>query len=205
MNAQLQLSSIREILLNKGEIYAKGRVKSESMQEEMSLIGFVPYLEGADLPLESYSILLQCDLNAHLIVTPFFIRYSDDKNIYPVFKSISLTNGNKYKVNKNLIIETIYGSWVKRASSLSRPLYGDNIISKINWKDFPSDRFETDENKETYYLSKNQEFVMTESLGELVCISDYFLCLCSFINSVTGMPSYTVFMPDDLIKVLPKE
>lgn len=205
MNSQLQLSSIREILLNKGEIYAKGRVKSESMQEEMSLIGFVPYLEGADLPLELYSTLLECDLNTHLIVTPFFIRYSDDKNIYPVFKSISLTNGNKYKVSQNLIIETIYGSWVKGVPRLPRPLYGDYIISKRNVKGFPSDRFETDENKETYYLSKNQEFIMTESLGELVCISDYFLCLCSFINSVTGMPSYTVFMPDDLIKVLPKE
>ncbi len=180
MNSQLQLSSIREILLNKGEIYAKGRVKSESMQEEMSLIGFVPYLEGADLPLDLYSTLLQCDLNAHLIVTPFFIRYSDDKNIYPVFKSISLTNGNKYKVNKNLIIETIYGSWVKGAS---RPLYGDYIISKRNWKGFPSDRFETDENKDTYYLSKEQEFVLTNSLGDIVCISDYFLCLCSFIKS----------------------
>lgn len=205
MNSQLQLSSIREILLNKGEIYAKGRVKSESMQEEMSLIGFVPYLEGADLPLDLYSTLLQCDLNAHLIVTPFFIRYSDDKNIYPVFKSISLTKGNKYKVNKNLIIETIYGSWVKGTPRLSRPFYGDNIISKRNLKGFPSDRFETDENKEMYYLSKEQEFVLTESLGDVVCISDYFLCLCSFINSVTGMPSYTVFIPDDLIKVLPKE
>lgn len=202
MNSQLQLSSIREILLNKGDMYAKGRVKSESMQEEMSLIGFVPYLEGANLPLDLYSTLLQCDLNAHLIVTPFFIRYGDDKNIYPVFKSISLTNGHKYKVDKNLIIESIYGSWAKGAQ---RPLYGNYIISKRHHNGFPSDRFETDENKETYYLSKEQEFVMTESLGELVCVSDYFLCLCSFINSVTGMPSYTVFIPDDLIKVLPKE
>lgn len=202
MNSQLQLSSIREILLNEGKIYAKGRVKSESMQEEMSLIGFVPYLEGTNLPLDLYATLLQGDLNAHLIVTPFFIRYSDDNYIYPIFKSISLSNGKKFKVDKNLIIESIYGSWAKGAQ---RPLYGNSIILKRNYKGFPSDRFETDENKETYYLSNNQEFVMTESLGELVCISDYFLCLCSFINSVTGMPSYTLFMPDDLIKVLPKD
>ena len=201
MDSQLQVSTIREIVLSKGLLNAHGQVKSELIQEDMSLIGFVPFFEGADLPHDIYSTLLQCDLNTHLIVTPFFIRYSDDKNIYPVFKSISLTNGNKYKVDKNLIIESIYGSWAKGAQ---RPLYGDSILSKRRYNGFPSDRFETDENQDTYYLSGKQEFVMTESFGKLVGISDYFLCLCSFINSVTGMPSYTVFMPDYLIKVLPK-
>ena len=202
MNSQLQLSSIRDLLFSEGYMQAKGRVRSETMQEEMSLIGFVPFLEGANLPPDIYSTMLQCDLNAHLIVTPFFIRYSDDKTIFPVFKSISLAKGAKYKVDKNLIIDSIYGSWSKGAQ---RPLYGNYILTKKHYSGFPKERFETDENKDTFFISNDQELVMTESLGELVCVSDYFHCLCSFINTVTGMPSYTVFMPDDLIKVLPRE
>lgn len=201
MDSQLQLSTIREIVLREGYLCANGQVKSELIHEDMSLIGFVPFFEGADLPPEIYSTLLQCDLNTRLTVTPFLIRFGDDKNIYPVFKSISLTNGKKYKVDKNLIIESIYGTWAKGAQ---RPLYGNSILSRRRYNGFPAARFETEENQDTYYLSKEQEFVMTKSLGELVGISDSFLCLCSFINSVTGMPSFSVFMPDDLIKVLPK-
>lgn len=32
-------------------------------------------------------------------------------------------------------------------------------------------------------------------------IADSFLCLCTFMNKVTGLVSYAVFNPEDVIKV----
>jgi hypothetical protein len=206
MNSQLQKSSIRSLLQSKGKEYAAGRVKTESMQTEMTLMGFVPYPIGStNENSDLYKQLLDIDLNSHLIVTPFFIRYEGLSKIYPVFKIISLSNGCKYKLDKNLIVETIRRELPHYIVEKITGFLDGNAIKNIKgYKSFPSNLIEMDENKELYYTPNDNDYVLSESLGELVCVSDYFLCLCMFINSVTGAPSYAVFPPEDIVRVIPK-
>lgn len=66
MNSQLQKSSLFSLLRETGMQRAEGRVRSKSLLEEMSLIGFVPY---TDYYLHQL-VLSSVDLNGHLYVAP---------------------------------------------------------------------------------------------------------------------------------------
>ena len=40
---------------------------------------------------------------------------------------------------------------------------------------------------------------------KIVGVSNYFLCLCSYINQITGKVEYLIKNPDELIIVLQKD
>ena len=54
-----------------------------------------------------------------------------------------------------------------------------------------------------YLLQKNEMFLLRND--EIVGVSNYFLCLCSYINQITGKVEYLIKNPDELIVVLQKD
>lgn len=42
-------------------------------------------------------------------------------------------------------------------------------------------------------------------MGKLVCVADEFVCLCSYMNTVTGKLDYVLLAPEDVYIVLPEE
>ena len=45
-----------------------------------------------------------------------------------------------------------------------------------------------------------EEFVLSRTFGRYTVISNRYLCLCAYTNSVTGLPCYSLFDPEDIYK-----
>ena len=183
---------------------AEGRVRSKSLLEEMSLIGFVPYTDNY-LNLLDFGINI--DLNDHLFVAPFLVRFSKDTPVYPFFKTISKAEGKKYKLDCSLYIDSIIDEipdYVLKWKNLTRPLTGEAFL-KMRTKHWnPESLLESDDNGNPQYVGKKDEWELSCGLGNFISISNNFLCLCTYMNKVTGTPSYAVLTSDDTIRVLPE-
>lgn len=195
ISSQLYESSISSLLQSSGEQKAIGRVRSASLSEEMSLIGFVAYTP----------FLINVDLNDHLIVTPYLIRFSKDNTPFPVCKSVRKAKGQKYKIDHHLLIDPMLEEipdYVLKYAKVSRPLTGDVLLSLMSKKWDKKDFFEQVEDSSYLYIARDEELELTGLTGNLTCISDDFLCLCTYMNKVTWTPTYTLLPPFDVIRCL---
>lgn len=221
MNSELQKSSIRYLLQKEGEQQACGKVRSESLHEDMSLIGFVPY----SVVYSDFLLSLGVDLNDQLVITPYFVRFSKQDPVYPIFKSLRKANGMKYKVNEKLLISTIpeeVRDKVKSIYSLrsfkwieTKPMSGSRILE--SWrkqKDIFLRLFQNvfeevdssmEDSIELNYNGQPDDIELSGHITELTTITNDFLCLCSYMNKVTGLPSYIVLGADDVIRLLSDE
>lgn len=206
-NTQLEQSSIKSLLLANGEQQATGRVRSESLLEEMSLIGFVPYSVYFDYFLGESKI----DLNSHLYVTPYFLRCSSSDSPIPVFHTIRRAAEKEYCVKNNLMIDSILDEiihvsppYLTKDINYNKPLRGDKIIYLIKKERKVCNLFNTKEDGTYNYLGKESDIELSGGIGNIKCISNNFLCLCIYMNKVTGLPSYTLMSSDKTIRVLPE-
>lgn len=193
ISSQLYESNISSLLQSSGEQKAIGRVRSASLSEEMSLIGFVAYTP----------FLINVDLNDHLIVTPYLIRFSKDNTLFPVCKSVRKAKGQKYKIDHHLLIDPMLEEipdFVLKYAKVSRPLTGDTLLSLMSKKWDKKDFFEQVEDGSYLYVARDNELELTGLTGKLTCITDDFLCLCTYMNKVTWMPTYTLLPPFDVIR-----
>lgn len=210
LNTQLEQSSIKSLLHSKGMQQAKGRVRSEYLLEEVSLIGFVPYSVFYD----SFCYDNGLDLNDHLFVTPHLLRSSKETSPRPIFKTICEAKGKKYIIDNNLLIDSIidiipdnvfkkerYKECKQRfrGSQLKTLLSYDRSILK-EWKE--NGVVEIAEGDSYNYIGRANEWEFSGGFGNIKCISNDFLCLCTYMNKVTGHPSYILLPSDNTIRVL---
>jgi len=205
MYSQLHKSSLYSLLRQTGIQQAEGRVRSKSLLEEMSLIGFIPYTEYS---IELWNFGLNVDLNNHLYVAPNLIKFSKDTPAYPYFRAIEAAEGKKYKMDNRLIIDSIIDKipeYVLKYKDIARPFTGEAFL-KIRTKQWnPESLLEDSGNGEHFYVGKRDEWELSCGLADIISVSNNFLCLCSYINKVTGTPSYAVLTSDDAIRVLPED
>ena len=170
----------------------------------MSLIGFVPYTEYS---IELWDFGLNVDLNTHLYVAPNLIKFSKDTPAYPYFKTIKAAEGKKYKMDNHLLIDSIIDiipDYVLKYKNIISPLRGEEFM-KIRTKQWnPECLLEDSGNGELSYVGKTGEWELSCGLADIISVSNNFLCLCSYMNKVTGTPSYAVLTSDDAIRVLPE-
>ncbi len=201
MNSQLQKSSLFSLLCETGMQRAEGRVRSKSLLEEMSLIGFVPY---TDYYLHQL-VLSSVDLNDHLYVAPHLVRFSKDTPVYPYFKTITKAIGKKYRIDEKLYIDPILDEIPKSVLQYAHfklPLDGKQLLQLISKKWDKRDLFIRNDDGSYDYTGREGEWELSCGLGNMISISNNFLCLCSYMNKVTGTPSYAVLTSDDTIRVL---
>ena len=225
MNPELQKNSIRSLLQEKGELTASGRVRSESLSEEMSLIGFIPYSYYSRFTLLS----LKADLNDQLIVSPYFVRFSKQDSVLPIFRTIRSAKGKKYLIDEKLTIDSVPETVLSKATGkyvyefrneLTQPLLGRKLVElrkKLTFKrkgsfeqlfdgyiekiEFEKDSIEENE-LDIQYIAQNDDWELSGHVAHMITITNDFLCLCSYMNKITGLPSYTVLCADDIIRVL---
>ena len=193
MSSQLNKSSISSLLLSSGEQTAIGRIRSASLGEEMSLIGFIAYTPS----------FINVDLNDHLIVTPYLIRFSKDKTLFPVCKTVKKAKGQKYKIDHHLLIDPMLDEipkYILKNTIVSLPLTGDVLLNLMSKKWDKKDFFEQVEDGSYLYVARDEELELTGLTGKLTCIADDFLCLCTYMNKVTWMPSYALLPAYDVIR-----
>ena len=201
--SQLHTSSLFSLLDETGIQQAEGRVRSKSLLEEMSLVGFVPYTDDYlhQLPLKSF------DLNGHLYVAPYLVRFSKDTPVYPYFKTITKATGKQYRVDRNLYIDPIIDEIpdsVLPSNHVKLPFDGNQLLRLMGKKWAQKDMFVKNEDGTYDYIGREGEWELSNGLRNIVSISNNFLCLCSYMNKVTGTPSYAVLTSDDTIRVLPE-
>lgn len=203
MNSQLQKSSLFSLLSDSGMQRAEGRVRSKSLLEEMSLIGFIPY---TDYYLHQL-LLSSIDLNNHLYVAPYLVRFSKESPVYPYFKTITKAIGKKYRIDGKLYIDPILDEIPKSVLQYAHfklPLDGNQLLRLMSKKWDKRDLFVKNDDGSYEYIGREGEWELSCGLGNMLSISNNFLCLCSYMNRVTGTPSYTVLTSDDTIRVLPQ-
>ncbi len=201
MNSQLQKSSLFSLLCETGMQRAEGRVRSKSLLEEMSLIGFVPY---TDFYLHQL-VLSSVDLNDHLYVAPHLVRFSKTTPVYPYFKTITKAIGKKYRIDEKLYIDPILDEIPKSVLQYAHfklPLDGKQLLQLMSKKWDKRDLFIRNDDGSYDYNGREGEWELSCGLGNMISISNNFLCLCSYMNKVTGTPSYAVLTSDDTIRVL---
>ena len=201
--SQLHKSSLYSLLCESGMQRAEGRVGSKSLLEEMSLIGFIPY---TDYYLHQL-LLSSVDLNNHLHVAPYLVRFSKDTSVYPYFKTITKATEKKYRVNGKLYIDPIIDeipSSVLKYTQFKLPLDGNQLLRLMEKKWEKKDLFVKNDDRTYDYIGRDGEWELSCGLGDMISISNNFLCLCTYMNKVTGSPSYTVLTSDDAISVLPE-
>lgn len=202
--SQLHKSSLFNLLNETGMQQAEGRVRSKSLLEEMSLVGFIPY---TDCYLHQLDFGISIDLNDHLFVAPFLVRFSKDTPVYPFFKTILKAKGKKYKLDGSLYIDSIIDEipdYVLKWRELARPLTGEAFLKMRTKQWNPESLLESNDNGDPQYVGKEDDLELCCGLGNMISISNNFLCLCSYMNKVTGRPSYAVLTSDDAIRVLPE-
>lgn len=202
-NYQLQKSSLFNLLCETGVQQAEGRVRSQSLLEEMSIVGFIPYTDDYN---QLWDFGTSMNLNGELYVAPFLMKFSKDTPVYPYFKTISKAEGKKFILNDHIYIDTVIDKIPKEVlkwRTATRPLSGEAFL-KVRTKSWnPECLLESDDEGKLYYVGKPDDWELSCGLGNMKYLSNNFLCLCSYMNKETGTPSYAVLTSDDAIRVLP--
>lgn len=203
VHSHIHKSSLFNLLNETGMQQAEGRVRSKSLLEEMSLIGFIPYTDYYTIQLALNSV----DLNGHLYVAPNLVKFSKDTPAYPYFRTITKATGKQYRIDGKLYIDPILDeipSCILQYAHFKQPFDGNQLLKMIYKKWDKKDLFSKNEDGSYNYTGREGEWELSHGLGNMISISNNFLCLCSYMNKVTGTPSYAVLTSDDTIRVLPE-
>lgn len=199
---QLDQSSVLALLYERGAQHANGYVRFAGLPDEFSLIGFIPVY--ASLP--GSSCFSGIDLAGEILVTTHFIRFSSLQVVYPIFRDISKTEGNDYLVDSNLLLNSLIDnvdslSYFRGESSLKFGSPGSQILTKIKIKAIDNFFFKKEE-ENVYFIGNKNFFVLQNGPGKWQCISNDFLCLCTYMNKTTGKIDYVATSPDLTIRAV---
>ena len=182
--------------------YAQGTVVSKSLGEEMSLVGFVPY----SVSFAFYQLSMYINLNDTLIVTPYFLRFSQDECIWPIFKTIRLAKNRKYDLDENITVCTLQEEGSSKKNKATKFPYVSGDLHKKDIKSIKDKSlFEVSETGAISYIARMNEFELYDGFGKMRYITNDFLCLCKYMNKVTGLPSYVVLPSYDTIRAIKKD
>lgn len=199
MSRNLINNTITNELNQKKSIETGCRITTESELISLELVGFIPMNQ-----IDFYDI-------TKFIVGINYIRLEFDAwgnkkehRFFPIAKKIDKLKVNKLIIDDNFISILNLDSASKTSLKLYQQYFGTvngNIEkSKNNLLKTKEFIFE-DEN--LYYILKENEMSFSRG-NKILGISDYFLCLCSYINPITGKLEYVIKQPDELIITLQK-
>ncbi|MDY6294504.1 MAG: hypothetical protein SPL78_10475 [Bacteroidales bacterium] len=203
MEIYLDQTSIKNNLQKVGFEIAKGLVETDYMNADLSLIGFIPY----NVYKNNLHFSLSVNLNERIIVTPYLVRFDNKSYPIPLFKKIELAKDEKYIINNDLLIDT-------RLEDVPKPFKGRFLDNDpLHPLPIPGDKFKMyikkasnrpylkkNEEDTYYYIGQDGELLLSQNALNVCCISNDFVCLCSYENKVTGLLSYIVLPSNDIIR-----
>lgn len=208
MNKFLSENSVANLLLKKGKLDVKLNVCSETFNQSMTLVGFVPYNELESLDYYVPTI----DMNDDILFTPYRIRVPRVEKTFPVMKKIRLAKDSEsFAIQRKLV--TPYGikgfsgychymekeelTEVKKKSILSSKI--NEILRQVkSSQQFVPNKLVTNNEGVLEYKASSDEYVSTRTYGDYMVVSRCFLCLCAYTNVATGKPCYSLFDPEDI-------
>ena len=208
MNKFLSENSVAKLLLKKGKLDVKLNVCSETFNQSMTLVGFVPYNELESLDYYVPTI----DMNDDVLFTPYRIRVPRVEKTFPVMKKIRLAKDSEsFAIQRKLV--TPYGikgfsgychymekeelTEVKKKSILSSKI--NEILRQVkSSQQFVPNKLITNNEGFLEYKVSSDEYVSTRTYVDYMVVSRCFLCLCAYTNVATGKPCYSLFDPEDI-------
>jgi len=185
---------------------AEGKVRSYGMKSDITLLGVIPYQPFDVAGIE------RCILNKPFFVTPYMIRFHDSNSPIMIYKNLKKACGQKYILNdlfysfSNRVFSNISPHILNNSSETALPINGAKllkILSKEKKYNYPKlTQYEFSEDAVSY-IGQDEEWELT--VGRLVCVTDDFICLCSYMNSVSGKLDYVLLPPEDVYFVLPED
>lgn len=201
MDSQLEAHTLSSILRKEGKLESGICAQTEGLSVKMEVIGYIP------IPVDDAFDFLEPrfligDIKNNFIIGPDRIKLSDSlkKKTYPITKRIVISE-ERYKLTNTLTLlqyevsERLAGSIKQYKKNHSEVLI--NQILKL------SEQFERN-NDYIYYKTQPSELVMYrfKDIDHPMIIANNFLCLCSYINTITGKIEYDIYNPDELIEII---
>ena len=206
MDKNIEKSTVQNVLIQNGIIKADGSIKHESISAELKLIGFLPY--NTNLSLASI------DVNSKLILTPYLAKFGSDYFVIKIMKYVKIDKSNKFFLTSNDILpikdvmkeltkRNLYNEIRKYKSYIDNPTSG-NAKSLINMLEEKAkvDFLKVDDEGQIYYDPDKKPLFFYRDIDNKDCVADAFLCLCSYINPITGLLSYIGLPPEECVCTL---
>ena len=199
MSRNLINNTITSELNQKKSIETGYRITTESELIPLELVGFVPINQT-----DFYDI-------TKFIVGINYIRLEFDPwgnkkehRSFPIAKKIEQQKTDKLIIDNTFVLIPNLDNNTQTSLKLYQKYFGTisgniekNKSNLLKTKEFILE----DEN--LYYILKENEMSFSRG-NKIFGISDYFLCLCSYINPITGKLEYVIKQPDELIITLQK-
>ena len=196
-----------DLLEEKGLLACGLNVKTIGMLTDMEVVGYVPIYDSPGMIL---------DIRKDYAAGATNVRFE----VYDENAPARTFNG---VVKRNYVYLPIANKVGHKAECEVTPFIrlcghrGNNALyyyqrfigTTADWKKHLDELLKSEEfylNKEhrLMYKLRNGEFVFSRRRN-VVGVSDSFVCLCSYVNSVTGVLECAMISPDSLLAVLPKK
>ncbi len=193
--------SITAILEENGYIQAGDILATSLLIPKLQIIGFIP--EQQDLkPLETYrnsmselslkndELELMFNFNSNIIVNSYRIRIEGAKRTLAVMTNIEKLPQGEYTMDNDSINVINVSSPIKIIEkSFSTVVLSHNLIKEEAEKNIVK------------YKADGSLYQFSREIGKYKIIASSFICLCRYINSVTGLPSYILLSPQEVYKI----
>lgn len=209
-------TSIKKYLLDNSELHCKDnvsfdvccqKVSSSLFYDELSLIGFIPYCRHN----KYWNVAQNINMNSDLHVSPHIIKFDSEDVCLPIFRRISFARNKKYLLNNKLFLESFLDKieYIRPTSYIKDtdyPLRGDKILNLTNKipynkrEDFVEKNFIAEDDC-LFYEGREEDFELSGAISDMVCVTNDFCCLCSYINHITGDLKYVVLYSNDVMCV----
>ena len=216
MDKQLEKYTLLERLKVKKSLESGIVVQTEGLGIKMAVEGYIPV--PSNYFMDDYAdVLLDGNIKTDFVIGPDRIRFqspvtmnSNYKNsatkvrTYPIVKRIVAANGS-YKLTNALTIFKYFenNSTVKGYKvAVQRNSNVESNIKKV--LEISEEQFERKHN-DIYYKPEIDEYAMyrfKSNSSHPIAIANSFICLCSYINTVTGKIDYIIYNPEELLEVL---
>ena len=183
----------------KKQIKAEGLVYSPWIRRDLTLIGFLPY------PFREMDAII----NMPFVFTPLLLKYEHSDKLFLIYKAVKCAKGNSYPLRSGLdfisVFDDIPEYCLRGVQGKTQSIYGDLLNALINKQKTKAlkgfmNRFEEQEHGQYAYLGMDFDWEL--SRGHIQCICRDFLCLCSYMNEVTGNITYVLLPSTDVYKIL---
>lgn len=180
---------------------------------EMEIYGFIPYINSDNSVLEYKTSHIMLNLNN--------VTVTSDRAVFAIEKRSSVLRMETEYIVHPIMRKIMIGNDTK--SIMLKDLYMLNMCLDVNYqklrngrlmkKDYMkilslSDQIVLDDDC-MYYITKKDEILMYKKKiypqDKVSAVASYFLVVCRYINPITGIISYSVFPPEDLILLAKKE
>ena len=194
--------SITAILEENGYIQARDILATSLLIPKLQIIGFIPEQQNLK-PLETYrnsmselslkndELELMYNFNSNIIVNSYRIRIEGAKRTLAVMTNIEkLPQGECTMDNDSINVNNVSSPIKIIGKSFSTVVLSHNLIKE-----------EEAEKNIVKYKADGSLYQFSREIGNYKIIASSFICLCRYINSVTGLPSYILLSPQEVYKI----